>query len=90
VCSYVFLCFHVLFSLVCIRFRLLLRVIYFLLVWFTYSLLVFVGQKVVQRLQQFIAEYEDLMWKRNLVPMFSYDRGLIRTRYDVDCRPRSY
>jgi len=26
----------------------------------------------------------------NLVPMFSYHRGLIRTRYDVDCRPRSY
>ena len=53
----------------------------------TYTLLVFGKQKVVQGLQQVIAEYEDLMRKRNLVPRFSYDRGQIRTRYDVDRRP---
>ena len=29
------------------------------------------------------------MRKRNLVPRFSYDRGLIRTRCDVDRRPGS-
>ena len=48
------------------------------LVWVTYFLLVFGEQKMVQRLQEVVAEYDDRMRKMDLVPRFSYDRGLMR------------
>jgi len=33
---------------------------------------------MVQRVQEVVAEYDDCMRKMDLVPRFSYDRGLMR------------
>jgi len=51
---------------------------FFDLVWVTYFLLFLGEQKMVQRLQQVVAEYDDRTWKMDLVPRISYDRGLMR------------
>ena len=72
-CSYVFFPSCV---LVCVTYFFFSRV--FDLVWVTYLLLVFGEQKMVQRVQEVVAEYDDRMRKMDLVPMFSYDRGLMR------------
>ena len=44
----------------------------------TNFVLVFGEQKMVQRLQEIVSEYDDRMRKMQLVPRFSYRRGLLR------------
>ena len=39
---------------------------------------VFEEQKMVQRMKEIVSDYEDRLWKMQLVPRFSYGRGLLQ------------
>ena len=49
------------------------------LVFFTYIVLVFREQNMVQRIQEIVTKYEDRLREMQSVPKLSYGRRLVRT-----------